>query len=295
MRPALSRLALASAALLAAAASPPPAVPAAPFGYADLVDLALAAPVVARVHVDRTQRVDPEQAPGLRPGAARLYVEATVTTLVRGAGGMPAAIAYLVDLPADAHGRPPKIKGADALLFAARVPAKPGELRLISPNAELPWTPAAEQTVRAVLTQALGPDAPPQVTGVGQAFHVAGTLPGESETQIFLRTADHRPVSLSVSRHPDQAPRWAVALSDIIDEAAAPPARDTLLWYRLACALPARLPDTSVADLGADDAEAARADYQVVLRGLGPCGRERVQAPGGAADESVTPTESQSG
>jgi hypothetical protein len=73
-----------------------------------------------------------------------------------------------------------------------------------------------------------------------------------------------------------------VALSEIVDEAAAPPARETLLWYRLACALPPSLPNASIAALPLADAEAAREDYRFVLSQLGACGRTR-PADGSAA------------
>jgi hypothetical protein len=63
----------------------------------------------------------------------------------------------------------------------------------------------------------------------------------------------------------------------MVDDSAAAPKRDTLLWYRLACALPAGLPDSAVADQSPEDAAAARDDYKVVLTGLGACGRLRVQ------------------
>jgi hypothetical protein len=82
-------------------------------------------------------------------------------------------------------------------------------------------------------------------------------------------------VSLSILRRPGEEPHWAVALSEMTDEAAQPPARDTLLWYRLACTLPAALPASSTADLSPDDARAASADYDVVIAGLGPCQRAR--------------------
>jgi hypothetical protein len=62
-----------------------------------------------------------------------------------------------------------------------------------------------------------------------------------------------------------------VALTELVDDSAAPPKPETLLWYRLACGLPEKLPDTAVAGQSDTDADAARADYQVVLNGLGPC------------------------
>ncbi|MBA3898011.1 MAG: hypothetical protein H0X36_12955 [Sphingomonadaceae bacterium] len=115
----------------------------------------------------------------------------------------------------------------------------------------------------------------PPVTGVGGAFHVAGSIPGEGETQIFLTTQTGAPVSLSVLRRPGEAPSWSLAQGEIVDEAGAAPPRDTLAWYRLACFLPRALPDRPTAELAAADADAARADYAFVLEGLGACGRVR--------------------
>ena len=72
--------------------------------------------------------------------------------------------------------------------------------------------PATAERLRAIVREARAADAPPRITGIGRAFHVPGSLPGESETQIFLQTADSRPISLSVLRRPGEQPRWSVAL-----------------------------------------------------------------------------------
>ena len=74
---------------------------------------------------------------------------------------------------------------------------------------------------------------------------------------------------------PGQPKRWAFALGEIVDEAAAPPAPDTLAWYRLACFLPRTLPDAAVSELAAADADAARTDYAFVIAALGACPRVR--------------------
>ena len=124
-----------------------------------------------------------------------------------------------------------------------------------------------------VQTCALPIYAPPAITGIGNAFHVPGALPGEGETQVFLQTADARPVSLSILRRPGEQPRWSVSLGEIVEEGGGPPPRDTLLWYRLACALPRSLPDTAIDQLSPDDAARAREEYDVVLTALGACGR----------------------
>jgi hypothetical protein len=264
-------------AVLAAAApvSTDSARPAPAMRYADVADLALAAPVAAHVRVVQAIPVKDEQAPGLRPGSARFYVEADVVALIRSPGPLPARLAYVVDLPRDAAGKAPKLrKGSEFILLAAAA-ARPGEIRLVAPDAQLAYSPAAAERVRSIVREATGPAAPPRITGIGKAFHVPGAIPGESETQIFLQTADQRPVSLTILRRPGQTPQWAVALGEIVDDAAAPPAPDTLLWYRLACALPPRLPAASLAEAEAGQVPAIEADYRLVLEKLGPCVRAR--------------------
>lgn len=244
------------------------------FSYADLADVALAAPIVAGAEIRKARRLGKELAAGTPAGHARFHVQADVKALIRGAEGLPARVSYLVDMPLDAANRPPKFKRKmRVLLLASRVPGRPGELRLVAPRAQLPWTPDHEKRARDILLAANAPDAPPRITGPGKAFHVPGSLPGESETQIFLTTSDNRPISLAILRRPGEAPRWAVSLGEMVDDSAAPPARDTLLWYRLACFLPPELPETSTAEMNAEDAAAAREDYRLVMTGLGACAR----------------------
>ena len=267
-----------SALLAAAAPAPRESPPLAPApGYSDTADLALAAPVAAHVRVARAIQLKKEQAAGVRPGWFRFYVEADTLSLIKAPGPLPARIDYVVDLPAAPNGKAPRIaKGSEYLILAAPAGGETGALRLIAPDAQLAYSPIEAGRIRAILREAGGPAPPPRITGLGRAFHVRGSLPGESETQIFLQTADGRPVSLSILRRPGETARWSVALSEIVDEAAAPPARDTLLWYRLACGLPPALPPQSIAEeSGADDAAAIRADYRLVLDSLGPCGRAR--------------------
>ncbi|MDP8912262.1 MAG: hypothetical protein M3N39_01640, partial [Pseudomonadota bacterium] len=102
-----------------------------------------------------------------------------------------------------------------------------------------------------------------------------GSLPGESETQVFLQTADGRPVSLSVLRRPGETPRWAFALGEMVDDAAEPPKPNSLLWYRLACTLPSALPLHSLNEAEQEQRAAIQADYRLVIEQLGPCVRSR--------------------
>ncbi|PTQ13002.1 hypothetical protein CLG96_02325 [Sphingomonas oleivorans] len=235
--------------------------------------MALAAPVAAGVEIRRATLLKGKDAAGVARGRARFYIEADVKSLIRGTGGLPAKITYLVDVPTDSANRPPKLRKARMLLLASQVAGRPGEIRLIGPRAQLPWTPENEARIRAILTEALAGGAPPRISGIGNAFHVPGSLPGESETQIFLKTDDGRPISLAILRRPGEQPRWAVALGEMVDNSAEPPRPETLLWYRLACGLPANLPENSLAEAAGADLDAIRADYRLVLAGLGPCGR----------------------
>lgn len=212
------------------------------------------------------------EAVGLMPGRARFYVQADISALIRGAGTLPARIGYLVDVPLDSAGRPPRLRRARVLLFANPVPGMPSDVQLIDLDGQRLWTPATDALVRRIATELVAPDAPPAITGIGNAFHVTGTLPGEGETQIFLNTTTGAPISLQVLRRPGQAPRWSVSLGDIVDDSAGPPARDTLLWFRLACGLPPRLPESSLASEDPSNARTAREDYRFILNALGPCG-----------------------
>ena len=216
------------------------------------------------------------EAPNVAPGHRRFFVEADVVALIRGEGGVPPRVTYLVDLPNDARGRAARLpKRSEWLVMARTVAGRPGELRLVAPDAMLLYSPAEAQRLRAILAEATAAQAPPRITAIGRAFHVPGAIPGESETQIFLFTENERPVSLTVLRRPGEEPRWAVSLSEMVDDSAAAPRAETLLWYRLACTLQRGLPPQSLAQATPEEAAAIRADYQLVKDSLGPCTRTR--------------------
>jgi hypothetical protein len=274
-------LAAAAAAALAAAASPadsqsPPPSPG--LSYADLADLGAGAPVVAHVRLRDADALGAAEAANVAAGYRRFQIEAEVIALIRGSGGIDGRVRYLIDLPNDSRGRPARLgRRAEMLVMANRVPNRPGDLRLVAADAQIPYSPEAAETLRGIVRDSSGPDAPPRIVGIGRAFHVPGSLAGESETQFFLLTADNRPISLTVLRRPGEQPRWSVALSEIVDDGAAAPAPNTLLWYRLACTLPARLPQDALSEASAEEAQAIQTDYRLVMEGLGRCARTRVR------------------
>ncbi|MCX7675844.1 MAG: hypothetical protein N2Z59_00510 [Alteraurantiacibacter sp.] len=245
----------------------------APLTYVDLVELGRAAELVLRVQVRRQSNVRGAQAADLAPGHARLLVTAQTQALLAGAGPVGESQVFLVDLPLDARARPPKLKNTVALLFARRVPGRPGQIQLIGPNAIQPALPEFEARVRQVLTQLVQPEQPPQITGVREVISVPGNLAGESETQIFLETDTGAPVSLSVLRRPGMAPSWGVSWTDIVDQSARPPQQETLQWYVLACQLPPELPSEAFLQRDPESRSRARADYALVREQLGPCSR----------------------
>ncbi len=251
----------------AAAAAPPPVAPGAAPTYADLVDLSLGAPIIVRASVGKAERLDKVDAPDVAPGSARLLVSATIDTALRAPQAIAAGVSYLVELPLDARGKPPTLKGAAVLLFL-RPGTAPGQYVLAAPRAQLAASAAVEATVRAILADNAQRSVP-TVTGIAQAFNVPGAVPGEAESQFFLSTASGKPVSLVVLSRPGQAKALSVALGDVVDDAALGVRRETLLWYRLACFLPRTLPG----GVATENRAALAADYGFVLATLGACER----------------------
>jgi hypothetical protein len=180
-------------------------------------------------------------------------------------------------MPLDKRGKLPKIKGEQAILFL-----KSGNVSdqfvLTTRHSQIAKTPEANQTIRAILTEANANARKFRITGVANGFHVPGTIPGESETQIFLSTSDQRPVSISVLRRPGEVPSWSVSLDEMLDETSRPVGRNSLLWYRLACFLPTQIPESVLSRTTGGEAQAIFKDYAFVLEQLGPCGRRLPQS-----------------
>lgn len=243
--------------------------------YADIADLVTVSPLIVDATIRNLQKIAPEQAIGVPADRQRMLVEADVTALIRGQSGITPRVRFLLDVPKDAKGKIPKLKKQRLFLLGSTVNGKPGEIRLSRPNALIQYSAANDALVRSITKEAVLIDAPPKITGVISAFYSAGTVLGEGETQVFLRTAKEQPLSLSILSRPGQDKRWAVSTAEVIDESASAPQKFTLLWYRLACDLPRTLSSDLVEAADSDNAARAQADYKFVLDSLGPCGRKR--------------------
>lgn len=241
--------------------------------YADLAGLADSAPMVVHARIRKMARVEDARMAPSRPGTARYYIQAQTLALITGRSPIGESFAYLVDLPIDGRGKPAVRKKDQVIVFARSVPGRTGELQLVRPSAQIPWSQASEDRLRTIIPALLAPDAPAKVTGVREMIFVPGTLAGEGETQIFLSTVDASAASVTVRHEPGQPPQWGASFSELVAQVGHPPERDTLEWYRLACFLPANPPYSTNLSEGPSARAMAEADYRFVLDALGPCPR----------------------
>ncbi|WP_411291163.1 hypothetical protein [Sphingorhabdus sp.] len=243
--------------------------------YADIADLVVISPLIIDVSVRKVQKVSPEQALAVPATMQRVLIEADVMALIRGEGGITPRVRFVVDIPKDPKGKIPKLKKQRLFLFGRQVERRPGEIQLSRPNALAYFSPANDSLVRDITKEAVELNAPRRIASITSAFHSAGTVLGEGETQIFLKTDNDKPLSLTVLSRPGQQKQWAVSTAEVIDASATAPQRFSLLWYRLACGLPRNLPSERVEGANNENTARAQADYKFVIEALGPCGRKR--------------------
>jgi len=256
-----------------AQAADPVSAPVSPTAsYARIADLVTLSPAIATVRIASATPLKAERAPDVAQGNARFYVEAETSGLIRGETVIAKKVAFLLDGPAG-KATQSSLKRRSFLIFG-KIGAQVDQFQLASSTALIEWSPANEALVRKVLGDALAPDAPPAIKGVTSAFHVAGAILGEGETQVFLETTNGTPVSLSIVRRPDELPQFSASLGEIVDNSASFPEPDTMLWYRLSCGLPNSLPDRALRSLEPTDAEQANRDFFAFRQALAPCNRE---------------------
>ncbi|AMK26249.1 hypothetical protein K426_26750 (plasmid) [Sphingobium sp. TKS] len=257
--------------------------------YADIADLSYAAGLVALVRIDTVIAIDPSRSTAVRPGYGRFYIEGEAKSLLVSRKPLGRNVRYLVDLPLNGRGWSDDLEGQEVFVFARRVPGKPGELQLVTPTAQLRWSPAREARLRGLLRAAVSPDAPPTITGVRALLHVPGALLGQGRTQIFLDTQDGSFASITILHRPGVQPSWHASFSELIADAGGPPEAESLEWYRLACSLPGTPPPG--ADISPTRAarSQAEADYRLVLDALGPCKRNLHFRPQMTAQSFLAP------
>jgi hypothetical protein len=243
--------------------------------YANIADLVVISPLIVDVTVRNVRKLSAEQTSGVPASFERVLVEADVMALIRGEGGITPRVRFLLDVPKNAKGKIPKLQKQRIYLFGRQVTGRPSEVQLARPNALALFSTTNDALVRAITKEAVQVNAPRRLTSVSSAFHSVGTVLGEGETQIFVKTDNDQPLSLTILSRPGQQKIWAVSTAEVIDASATAPQRMTLLWYRLACGLPRALPADRVEGASKADTARAQADYSFVIESLGPCGRNR--------------------
>jgi hypothetical protein len=243
--------------------------------YSDIADLVVISPLIVDTSIRKVQKLSAEQSAGVPASLERVLVEADVMALIRGEGGITPRVRFLLDVPKNAKGKTPKLQKQRMYLFGRQVIGRPGEVQLARPNALALFSTTNDALIRAITREAVQVNAPKRIASVNSAFHSAGTVLGEGETQIFLKTDNDQPLSLTILSRPGQQKIWAVSTAEVIDASATAPQRFTLLWYRLACGLPRSLPSDRVEGASNADTARAQADYKFVIESLGPCGRKR--------------------
>jgi hypothetical protein len=266
----------ASIALAQPSASPASfAVPATNTSYADVADLVVISPLIVDATVKKATKVPLEQAVGVPANLQRMVIEADVTALVRGNDGIAGTVRFLLDVPKDAKGKIPKLKKQRYFVLGSKATGAPGTIRLSRPDALVAWSASNDAMLRAITKEAVIIDAPQPIIGLTSGFHSPGTIIGEGETQIFVEAKGNQIYSLSVFSQPGSPKRWAVSTGEVIDESASAPAKNTLLWYRLACGLPRALDAKLVETAETDSVAKAQSDYRFIIESLGPCDRAR--------------------
>jgi hypothetical protein len=251
------------------------AIPADNAAYADIADLVTISPLIIDAKVRKATKISAAQAIGVPQNLQRLLIEADVIALIRGLNGAPARMRFVLDVPKDERGHIPKLKKQRFFILGDNVKGHPDQVRLSRTNSLIRYSPANDAMLRSITKEAVMLDAPQKITGVISAFYSPGTVVGEGNTQIFLRTQNNQPFTISVASTPGQPKRWSVSTSELIEETTSVPRRNTLLWYRLACGLPKALPSELVESGDGENAARAQSDYIAVIDALGPCGRTR--------------------
>src|SRR3546814_26234 len=102
--------------------------------------LALNAPVVAETTSKKAVRLRDKVSPGIPRVHALFLVTAQIMRLVSSTRSMPSNISYLVDVPFDSRGKPPKFKGDRSFLFLKPAGRRPDQFVLTTRHSQIAWT-----------------------------------------------------------------------------------------------------------------------------------------------------------
>jgi len=241
--------------------------------YDDVMNITLESKLSVDVIIKKVKRLPPTQTINVASNKQRILITAEVQSLIRGTNHLNREIKFLFDAPIDSRGKIPKLKKQRIFAFGFHVANRPDFIRLAHKSSILLYSANKAALVRSITKEVLENDAPQKITGVSSAFHSAGTIIGDGETQIFLDTEFGQPMAISVVSKRRESKRWSVSTSEVIDINASEPIRNSLLGYRIACNLPKAI---KPAVIETNDTIAIRKtieDYNFIQAAIGPCQR----------------------
>ena len=270
----LYRLVCAAAILIAsgqAVAAPAPPPPPPPQSYAQLARLYLASPIVLRAQVKSEAKLSKKTLAAMEPlppQQGRLMLGVEIQSVLKAPQALPAQMSFLWQGPLDANGKLPKLRKSSRLFFL--MPTGPS-VTLVEVGAAPLWSSADEETLRAIGREASDPVAVGLAPG---ALRLATVTPADGDRSSpfvhFLFETRGGSNLVAILERADG--RWLLrTTTSDLDQDARPVPPNSLLWYHLACGLPAAPPDPVSRQASAEDAALAREAWAGMLADLGPC------------------------
>jgi hypothetical protein len=237
--------------------------------------LYLSSPVVARALVKGQSKLGKKEAaalPPLPPSQGRAMLEVELQGVLKAPDALPAKLKFLWQGPLDAKGKVPGFKKQTLLLFLSTATANGiTGYGLTDVNSVRTWTAAEEAQLRAIAAAAQDPaQRGLAIKGVRTTFV---TVPenGDSDpfVHILFATQSGAPLA-AILEQQGGAWRLRTTITDL-DQDAQAIQRQSLLWYHMACGLPAEPPSVVIRQPSAAESDMARAAWTAMLEQLGPC------------------------
>jgi hypothetical protein len=259
-----------------ALAAPPASGLAASTPYPQAARLYLAAPVVAKGLVRGQSKLGKKEAASLPPlpmGQGRAFIEVELQGVLKAPTPLPARLKFLWQGPLDAKGKIPNFKKQTLLMFlsTATVNGVTG-YGLTDVGSIKPWSVEEEAQLRAIASAAQDPaQRGLAIKGVRSTFVTQPETDSDPFVHILFSTQNGAPLAAILEKNRTNS-TWSLrtTLTDL-DQDAMPVQNQSLLWYHMACGLPAAPPQIVEQQPTPGEVALARAAWNAMLELLGPC------------------------
>ncbi len=252
-----------------------PAVSSPTTAYPVVARLYLSSPVVARGLVKGQSKLGKKENAALPPlptGQGRAMLDVELQAVLKAPDALPAKLKFLWQGPLDAKNKVPSLKKQSLLLFLSTVTSSGVTgYGLTDINSVRPWSAAEEAQLRAIAAAAQDPaQRGLAIKGVRTTFV---TVPEDSNSapyvHILFVTQNGAPLAAILEKPSGQ---WTLrtTVTDL-DQDAQAIERQSLLWYHMACGLPAEPPAVVTEQPSEQERTLAREAWRGMLEQLGPC------------------------